>query len=227
MSGSKAKAERARVRKEMLEAMQGPAYWHGGPDGLKVGTELLPTTQLHQLPRDSRSRHVWYDDLDHGYVCATTDKVLAHDYAARWNLAMQARFLQSISPTGSVPARNPWHNVPRTEGGTVYRVQPLGTLSHDPDYPEGVSFRMPRARIIAVEEAGVPFSVKPSPEALRYPTWDTGERLWDDRGFAVANEQMLNHGITSADLGPLGYAPDPDQILRFTNQILAQRSQQR
>lgn len=225
MSGKKAKADRRRLREEVAEALAGTAYWHGGPDGLKVGTILLPTTQLHQLSADARIAHPWFDDLDHGHVCATTDKVLAHDFAARWNLAMQAAFLQALSPDGSLPARNPWREVPRTEGGTVYRVQPLGPISRDPDYPEGISFRMPRARIIAVEEPSVPYSLKPSPAALHYQTWDTGERLWDDDGHALANKYMRERGITTADLAPLGYAADADEILRFANQRLAQRAQ--
>ena len=225
MSGKKAKADRARLREEMQAAAEGTAYWHGGPDGLKVGTVLLPTTQLHPLPPDSRLDHPWFSDIDHSHVCATTDRTLARDYAAGWDLEKQAALIMALSADGALPGRNPWRDTPRTKGGTLYRVQPLGPLTRDPDYEEGVSFRMPRARVIAVEEAGVPYNPKPSPGALHYTKWDTGERLWDDEGYAIANRLMQSHGVTSAALRPLGYAPDADTILRYAQQIAATRRQ--
>lgn len=227
MSGKQAKADRARLRQEMREAAQGTAYWHGGPDGLKVGAVLLPTTQLHQLPPDTRLEHPWFSDIDHSHVCATTDRALARDFAAAWDLEKQAAFLMALTADGSLPGRNPWRDTPRTKGGTLYRVQPLGPLTRDPDYPEGVSYRMPRARVIAVEEAAVPYNPKPSAETLHYQQWDTGERLWDDQGYAIANQRMLDHAVTSADLRPLGYAPDADTILRHAQQLAAQRRQPR
>lgn len=223
MSGKAAKAERRRIRQEMEEAAAGPAYWHGGPDGLAVGDVVQPITRLLSLAADTRSAHPWFDDLEHNHVYATFDRSVARGFAARWSAHMLAASVATLTADGVLPKRNPWRSVPRDEGGTLYRVQPLGAVSHDPDYPRGISFRMPQARVIAVEETGIPFSIKPTPDVLAYTKWDTGERLWDDEGHVIPNAQMRARGLTTEDFRPLGYAPDAFDILQRANQVLIER----
>ena len=93
---------------------------------------LLPTALLHQLPPGTWLDHPWFSDLDHCHVCATKDRVLAHDFAAAWDLESRAAFLVHLSADGALPGRNPWRATPRTKGGTLYRVQPPGPLPPTP-----------------------------------------------------------------------------------------------
>lgn len=65
--------------------------------------------------------------------------MLAHDFAGAWDLESQAAFLVHLSADGALPGRNPWRAAPRTKGGTLYRMQPPGPLTRDPDYLEGTS----------------------------------------------------------------------------------------
>ncbi|GAB4097803.1 hypothetical protein GCM10028787_32780 [Brachybacterium horti] len=223
MSGKKAKADRARLREELAAAAAGPAYWHGGPDGLTVGSTLLPLTELCQLPADSRLPITGTEELDFHHVSFTTDALLARDYAARWDLGLLMHLLMGLDPDGELPPRNPWQNTPRMRGGSLYRVHPLGAVTPDADYPEGTSFLARRARIIAVEEAAVPFATKPAREVLHYQTWRSGERLWDDDGYALPTQEMVSKGVTSAALRNLGYAPDPEVIQGEAEAIFEQR----
>lgn len=218
MSGKQAKKERSRRR-----ATEGArTYWHGGPDGFAVGSTILPVATLLQLPPNTRAKHEWFDDLRHDRVYGTTDRVLARDFAAKWSVHGQRGLTRSLIAGGYAPPPNPWASVPRDKGGSLYRVALIGEVHHDPDYPEGVSYAAGRARVIAVEETGIPYSTVPSPESLHYQRWETGERIYGDDGYALASKEFQAFGVTDEDLRPLGYAPDLARLLQHVNTLALQ-----
>lgn len=218
MSGKRAKKERSQRR----DTEGTRVYWHGGPDGFEVGSIILPVTTLLRLPANTRANHAWFDDLRHDRVYATTDRILARDFAAKWSVHEQRALTRSLTADGQTPPHNPWASVPRDKGGSLYRVALIGAVHHDPDYPEGVSYAAGRARVIAVEETGIPYSTVPSPESLHYQRWDTGERIYGDDGYALASKHFQAFGVTDEDLRPLGYAPDLDRLLQHVNTLALQ-----
>lgn len=212
MSGKTERAERKRQRLETT-------YWHGGPDGIATGTTLRPITEMLGISETSRFAGSQFADIDHGYVYGTTDRSLARDYAARWDMKAAAGTVLSLMGSERLPAHNPWKRVNRLQGGTLYRIAAIGDSFPDPDYPE-VGFRFRSARVVAVEEVDIPYSTKPAPETLHYILRDTGERVYDEDGFALVPAKGRELGITDEDLRPLGYAPDPMAIELHVRNLL-------
>ena len=204
MSGKAAKAKRRQLAQQQRE-LATQTFWHGGPDGLTVGDVLLPLATLLGIPETVRSDHALYTEGEWGFVSATTDRILARDYAAKWDRDATLEVIPTYTQGQFQPQHNPWTDT-RARGGTLYRVAPIGRVEPDPDYP-GAGFRMRSARILEVAETGIPYRIVPSPEALHYIKWTDGSRLYDDDGLALPSPEMRAMGITAKDLAPLGYAP--------------------
>ena len=97
-------------------------YWHGGQRGLSVGDYILPPARTGApATSDYAKRIAGGEVMRADRVYITTDPDAALMFAA-------------MHPSG----------------GTVYRVDPVGELVHDPDCDTpGLSFECERARILS------------------------------------------------------------------------------
>ena len=196
---SSAKAARRALREELPADTR--QFWHGGISGRTPGTILLPGDRVpgySDLLKAAPQEIV--RDIAPSWVYITTDRDLALDYAA-----LTGSFFGS---------------------GELYRVRPLGVLAPDPDYAhvDGVSYRVKRAEVTAVEEkvdGSSPYS--PTGAALRYTMWDDGTPMYDFNGFPLPSASMRELGVTAQDFRSLDRGTEFDAINRFAGQIIGQR----
>jgi len=136
-------------------------FWHGGVPGLRVGDELLPggggLLAAQTARGSSDGAH-----LNSGLVYFTTDRELARAYA------------QSLKVLG-------------VGTGSLYRVEPLGAVVRDPDYPDpapAISFGAPRARVTLVEQRSVTGMTETEigRAFARYQYWAPNDPLCDADG---------------------------------------------
>ena len=176
-------------------------FWHGGAPGLEVGTILVPGNQVPgyseifaETPQEDLKA------LGQGWVYVTTDRGLARDFAAQNGTLFGA--------------------------GCLYRVQPLEGLVPDPDYAHfpGVSYRVRRARVLAIEEQFDGTVSDPAGAALRYAMWEDGTRMYDDNGIPRPNSTHTELGVTAEDFLVLGRGASFSAIDELARRIVGQRN---
>lgn len=160
------------ARKVARDRLAGAEFWHGGIGGLAVGDEILPpTAQAAGAPGHSA---LYMDEARADRMYFTTDRELARVFAS---IALRGR-----------------------GAGALYRVQPIGNVDTDPDFP-AVGLHARRALILDVEELTSPLS---SEEERRreapYVTWDDGRPIYDANGRIQITWQMEQYGLTQSDL---------------------------
>lgn len=168
-------------------------FWHGGAAGRKVGDFLIPGTQVPGYRRVLQSM----SEADRAeyrpdFAYVTTDRDLAFDYALQ---------LLLLGPVA------------------LYRVTPEDP-THDPDYPQGVSFRCSRAQIVAIEPDRFSSTTRDTGAARRYITWDDGSRMYDDAGYALPNKLHQHLGMTPAHLRSLGFEAPFHLIERMCSETI-------
>lgn len=134
-----------------------PTFWHGGAPRLRVGEILTPG---HGSETARAAYSLKGADHRHG-VYLTSDVEFARAWAATW------------------AARHG-----KAGDGSVYRVQPLGDLCADPDYPQtDLSWFVSAAEILAVEASKVRLTTtEANRRALCYATWTDGTPAYDADG---------------------------------------------
>ncbi len=104
--------------------MTGPAYWHGGQRGLRLGERILPPS-------------------------VTRVRLTTQEYARRAGLDLPARPDRVYVTTSRDAAL--LYAALHPSRGWVYQVAPDGELEPDPDCSTpGLSFACPSARIVRV-----------------------------------------------------------------------------
>lgn len=217
MSGKTAKRARLRARAERgggAEHPEPPVYWHGGMPGLEPGDHLWPLTTLLALPAHARVRDPLYSDVDMSWVAMATDRDLAEGFAERWSYRNFQAYRRQLPG-----APDPWRTAAGLEGGSLYRVEPRGATSPDPDLPE-VSLRARHAVIVAVEVERIPYSPKIRLAGLKHMFWDDGARMYTDDGYAHPSALAEKLGVRPADLRTLGYGPSAQDIDRASLRVL-------
>jgi len=158
-------------------------YWHGGWPGLAVSTVLKGPAELGIV---MPNHLIDGDPTDPTWLYITTDRSLAKGFAAQWRH-------QSTGPLVT---------------GDLYRVEPIGDITEDPDYPSGVGQRCRAARIVAVEQRAVRLTPALQIAFYRHNTWDDGTPMYDAAGHILPCRAMLEAGVTADDLRTLGVLPD-------------------
>lgn len=211
MSGKASKRARQQAKGTVGRSTRRPApptYWHGGMPGLKPGDHLLPMTTLLGLPAHARLRNEVLSDVDMSWVAMSTDRDLAEGFAERWSHRFFQQFRRQLPK-----APDPWQQAAGLEGGSLYRVEPRGATSPDPDLPE-VALRARRAVIVAVEIERLPYTSTIRLSGLRRMFWDDGAPMYTDDGYARPSGVAAALGVTPSDLRHLGYGPSPQVIDR-------------
>ncbi len=167
----KARAAKA-ARRAARDRLAGAEFWHGGIGGLAVGEEIIPPSdQGVGAPAHSA---LFMAEARADRVYFATDRELARVFA-------------SIAFRGQ-------------GAGAVYRVQPIGNVLTDPDFP-AVGLHSRRALILDVEELTSPLTTE---EEVRreapYLTWDDGRPIYDEDGRIQVTWQMEQYGLTQEDL---------------------------
>lgn len=188
MSGKKAKAQRQTAqRSAYLATKRAPVqYWHGGAPGLSVGDELLSRDDAERLLTESTTH-----GLQGGYALGVTrtDRVYfssSRDFAR----AYASKFHRIDQTTGVV-----------FERGTLYRVEPIGSVEDDPDFAgRSVSWCAPRARVVAVEVTDVHMEPSAANEHIGpHMTWDDGSAIYSDAGDYLPSPILRARGMTALD----------------------------
>lgn len=209
MSGKASKRARQQAKGTVGRSTRHPApltYWHGGMPGLKPGDHLLPMTTLLGLPARARLRNEVLADVDMSWVAMSTDRDLAEGFAERWSYQLFQRYRSQLAN-----APDPWHQAAGLKGGSLYRVEPRGATSPDPDIPE-VSLRARRAVIVAVEIERLPYTSQIRLSGLRRMFWDDGAPMYTEDGYAHPSALAVELGVTPSDLRYLGFGPHSEDI---------------
>jgi GNAT superfamily N-acetyltransferase len=190
MSGKKkAKAQRQQAAQRsayLATKRTATQYWHGGAPGLSVGDELLS--------RDDAERALTAPTahgLQSGYALGVTrtdrvyfssDREFARAYASK--------FHRIDRKTGVV-----------FERGTLYRVEPIGSVEDDPDFAgRNVSWCAPRARVVAIEATEVFQEPAVANERIGpHMTWDDGSPLYSADGDYLPSPILRARGLTAGD----------------------------
>lgn len=151
-------------------------YWHGGVPGLRAGTILLPAGGGLLASQSARGSSDG-DHLASGKVYFTTDELLARAYAQTLRVAESGT------------------------SGTLYRIEPLGTVERDPDYGDpspAISFMADRARIVEVIEENVTsLSTEQVGEAFgRFQFWPGPEPYCAPDGTVRPGSGLRDEGWT-------------------------------
>ncbi|KIA73415.1 hypothetical protein ANMWB30_23420 [Arthrobacter sp. MWB30] len=160
-------------------------YWHGGAAGRAIGDMLVPGIQVAGY-RDTvlaSMSESTLADYRPEFTYITTDRDLAFDFAV----------LHQKSGLGA---------------SALYKVSPLGSVTHDPDFPAGVSFRVGGAKVLTIEPDEFTPLTRESGASLGYTTWDDGSPMYDSNGFPLPNKMQRYFGIQPEDLRPLGFAAE-------------------
>lgn len=174
-------------------------YWHGGAPGLAAGQRIRPAAGLQNLPMEYLLGEQYGSDPTRVYV--TTDRTLALMFAGKVS-----------SPAG------------QTFGGTLYRVDPVGDLQPDPDFPsEAACFTCKAATITEVAQTAIRWDEELEVYGSQFTRWDDGTRVYDDAGFALPSPEMVGAGITAADLRALGKVPRSDHLDEHASRLVVER----
>jgi hypothetical protein len=202
MAMGKASSAKAARRLAGDDPAAGREFWHGGARHLTPGTILVPGNQVPgyaEIFRDASAEVVKV--LGQNWVYVTTDRDLALDFAAQ---------------NGSLFGY-----------GALYKVQSLGELVPDPDFAHvpGISYRVRRARVIALEqEFDDTAEDSPTGAVLRYVMWDDGTRMYDDGGKPLPNMIQAALGVTAGDLQLLRRGAPFAAIQQLASDIVKQRN---
>jgi hypothetical protein len=177
-------------RRAAREAANNQTFWHGGAAGIPVGDLLRPPTHT----KDQSSVSVWSpQDSRADRVYFTIDRELARAFAA------------ILTPTFGHSA--------------LYRVQPIGELDVDPDFPT-VGFRAKHALVLELAESDVSLSNSDRLRRLQpYATWADGRPMHDAQGRLQLCREYEAVGLTQRDLDAM--------IEPWTEQEVAERTIQR
>lgn len=85
----------------------------------------------------------------------------------------------------------------------------MGPVDPDPDAPDGRACRA--ARVLVVAERGIWMSLREIRAYGRFATWDDGSPVYDAAGWPQPSPAMLDQGITSDDLRPVGPCAPNDE----------------
>lgn len=165
------------------------AYWHGGVAGLEVGTILIGADEARTRGIDTTRYHSATTEsapYDPGLVYFSSQREFARGFAA--NTAVRDRL------TGVIYQR-----------GTLYRVEPVGEVLPDPDFPDcGVAWSAPQARIVAVEEENVALhEFSACKRVAPYMSWKDGSPIYDDHGKYLLSPEQRAAGYTQAMLADI------------------------
>lgn len=184
---------------EQLREQATMTFWHGGSPGLQPGSLVIPGNRLPTHKWIASYQPVgWAAVTRPDFAYVTTDQDLALDYAIRYHKALQ-------------------------KPGAIYEVTPVGLCAHDPDYPEGVSFRCKGATVVAVARTGITAATPSKRAALRYQTYDDGYPYYDADGYPVPNRRHGKLDITAADLRPAGQWASFEMIMNLSGQLVKRR----
>lgn len=171
----KGKRNKQKAATEGLK-ITGMVFWHGGAAGRAVGEHIVPGQQL--AFRRIIDRDNDFSVMRPDFAYATTDRDLAFDFAVRESM--------------------------KTGHGALYLVKPIGKITHDPDFPQGVSYRCKQAEVLDISVDGITPSTPFTRQSWRYMKWTDGSDLFDDDGYAIPNKVQRHFGVTSDDLRFLG-----------------------
>lgn len=189
MSGKNAKAQRRQAAQRsayLATKRTATQYWHGGAPGLSAGDELLSRDDAERLLSEPTTHA-----LQRGYALGVTrtDRVYfssSRDFAR----AYASKFHRIDQTTGVV-----------FERGTLYRVEPIGSVEDDPDFAaRNVSWCAPRARVVAVEATDVHMEPSAANEHIGpHMTWDDGSAIYSDAGDYLPSPILRARGMTALD----------------------------
>ncbi|MCU1416140.1 MAG: hypothetical protein JWP32_314 [Schumannella sp.] len=194
----KARANKER-RRTARDAAGSLTLWHGGVAGRDVGDRLLPPTHTNAL---GNLADMGLKESRRDRVYFTTDRELARVFAA----AVTRMIGQSA----------------------LYRVEPIGEMDVDPDFPT-VGFQAKQALILEVVETNVSLSATEELERQRpYLVWTDDRHIYDENGRIQINAQSLSLGLTQQDFDNLfpRWTPLPG-VEATIQQLLADRQSSR
>jgi hypothetical protein len=158
-------------------------FWHGGTPGLVIG-------DLIQAPDDNPTAMALHEAGGDDYLADTSRTYVTP--LRSFARAYAKRLEPLVADEGFA--------------GSLYRVEPLSALEHDPDFPEGVSFACRAARILAVEEVNCArMTFYESTQAVGpYMTWADGTPIYDEHGYLLPSPELAREGVTASTLQQLG-----------------------
>lgn len=192
----KSRAAKA-ARKVERDRLAGAEFWHGGIGSLAVGDEILPP--IEQTGHDPMRSSILLTEARDDRVYFTTDRELARVFASA---VLKGR-----------------------RSGAIYRVEPIGRMSSDPDFPT-VGLHARRARILDVEDLTVPLSEEESQRRQApYLLWDDGRPIYDSEGRVQISWQMKTYGLTQADLDrALPKWTRPAHAMKWAGAVIGERT---
>jgi hypothetical protein len=191
----KAQANKER-RRAARDAARNLVLWHGGVSGLAAGSRLLPPTHTNDA---NNVADMGVPDARRDRVYFTTDVELARVFAA------------AVSE--------------RSGHSALYRVEPVGQMDPDPDFPE-VGFQAKQALIAEVVENDVTLTKIEMLQRQRpYLTWQDGRYVYDERGRMLINPTAAEQGFAQHDFDELFGSWTPLEVAEGTLTALLMRSQ--
>lgn len=113
----------------------------------------------------------------------------------------------------------------RTGHSALYRVEPVGEMDSDPDFPT-VGFQAKQALIVEVVDTDVKLTRTEMLQRQRpYLIWDDGRHIYDERGRMKINPTAAAHGFTQGDFDRLFSPWTPLEIAEGTLSALLERGQ--
>lgn len=193
MSKKNTKAQRERAKKRQRQAqisafqtrqriLDNGEFYHGGTPGLEPGAIITSRAAMEAEGKTLPQHH-----LQPGYALGLTDRERIYfctDY--QMGRAWAARLQWRDHTTGLT-----------VEHGTLYRVEPIGQIEPDPDFPDhDVSWSAPQARVVSVEETNVSLDPYEATQHIGpYQFWADGSPIYDEDGsYLLAPEQIAAGG---------------------------------
>lgn len=169
-----------------------PTFWHGGAPGLEVGDMIVPRAELPLSNLDRHLAMVSEDPTDTGRVYVTADRAFASAWAIRYS-------------------NNPYL---KARTGAVYRVEPLGNIGADPDFPhEAGSFTADRAVIVEVDRRRVTGAPRVANKIVGpFTTWSDGTATYTEDGWMTVPPQFRQFRITESEMRRAGQWPSFDTV---------------
>lgn len=167
-------------------------FWHGGAPGLSIGDVIIPRDELPLSNLDRHLAMINEDPTDTGRVYITTNRKFAIAWAIR----------RSNSPFKGA----------RT--GSVYRVDPIGQVDPDPDFPAAAgSYVADRAVILDVDRRRVTGSPAVANKVIApFTTWSDGSRTYTADGWMTVPPQFRRFRITERDMRRAGQWASFDSV---------------
>ncbi|GIT82070.1 hypothetical protein LLS1_37390 [Leifsonia sp. LS1] len=186
----KAQANKER-RRTARDAARTLTLWHGGAAGLAVGDRLLPPTHTNAI---GNLADLGMKESRRDRVYFTLDRELARVFAAA---------------------------VMRMTGASaLYRVEPVGEMDLDPDFP-AVGFQAKQARIVEVIETNITLTATEELQRQRpYLVWTDDRHVYTEDGRVQINPTAAGLGFTQRDFDNLFPRWTPLSIVEDTIQQL-------